>query len=60
MLWELAYTELLFSKTLWPDFGETGDARRARSSTPRGKRRFGARNDGNEEGAEESDEHDTS
>ena len=22
MLWELAYTELLFSTTLWPDFGE--------------------------------------
>ena len=22
MLWEMAYTELLFSTTLWPDFGE--------------------------------------
>jgi len=58
MLWELAYTELLFSSTLWPDFGET-DARDALEQYAARKRRFGARND-LEEGAEESDEHDTS
>ena len=59
MLLELAYTELLFSSTLWPDFGET-DARDALEQYAARKRRFGARNDKEEEGAEESDEHDTS
>ena len=30
LLWQLAYAELVFVETLWPDFGERRPARRAR------------------------------
>jgi undecaprenyl diphosphate synthase len=42
MLWEAAYAELVFSDTLWPDFGED-DLREALAEFANRKRRFGAR-----------------
>ena len=42
MLWEAAYAELVFTDTLWPDFGED-DLRAAVDEFARRQRRFGAR-----------------
>ncbi len=42
LLWQLAYAELFFTQTLWPDFGEA-DMRAALDSFNRRERRFGAR-----------------
>ena len=42
LLWQLAYTELLFTERLWPDFGAE-DLRAAVEEYARRKRRFGAR-----------------
>jgi undecaprenyl diphosphate synthase len=42
MLWQLAYSELVFTDTLWPDFGED-DLRAALEEFARRARRFGAR-----------------
>jgi undecaprenyl diphosphate synthase len=40
LLWQIAYAELYFTPTLWPDFGEE-DYRRALTSFQERKRRFG-------------------
>ena len=42
MLWEAAYAELVFTETLWPDFGES-DLRAAVEAFAARRRRFGAR-----------------
>jgi undecaprenyl diphosphate synthase len=42
LLWQLAYSELVFTDTLWPDFGED-DLRAALEEFARRGRRFGAR-----------------
>jgi undecaprenyl diphosphate synthase len=42
MLWEAAYAELVFTETLWPDFGED-DLRAAVEAYAARIRRFGAR-----------------
>jgi undecaprenyl diphosphate synthase len=42
MLWEVAYAELVFTETLWPDFGED-DLRAALDAYAARQRRFGAR-----------------
>ena len=42
MLWEAAYAELVFTETLWPDFGED-DLRAAVEAYAARSRRFGAR-----------------
>ncbi len=42
MLWQLAYAELVFTDTLWPDFGEA-DLRQALADYASRRRRFGAR-----------------
>ncbi len=42
MLWQLAYAELVFTDTLWPDFGEA-DLRHALADYASRGRRFGAR-----------------
>ncbi|QIB66690.1 polyprenyl diphosphate synthase [Kineobactrum salinum] len=42
MLWDFAYSELYFSNTLWPDFGELEFAR-ALADYARRERRFGLR-----------------
>jgi len=42
MLWQLAYTELVFTETLWPDFGEA-DLHEAMGEYARRRRRFGGR-----------------
>jgi undecaprenyl diphosphate synthase len=42
LLWQLAYAELVFVDTLWPDFGED-DLRRALEDYARRRRRFGGR-----------------
>jgi undecaprenyl diphosphate synthase len=42
LLWQLAYAELVFVDTLWPDFGE-GDLRHALEDYARRRRRFGGR-----------------
>jgi undecaprenyl diphosphate synthase len=42
MLWEAAYAELVFTETLWPDFGES-DLRDALDEFARRQRRFGGR-----------------
>jgi undecaprenyl diphosphate synthase len=42
LLWQLAYSELVFTETLWPDFGEA-DLRAALDEFARRGRRFGAR-----------------
>jgi undecaprenyl diphosphate synthase len=41
-LWQLAYAELVFVETLWPDFGEA-DLRSALGEYARRRRRFGGR-----------------
>jgi undecaprenyl diphosphate synthase len=42
LLWQLAYTELVFVETLWPDFGER-DLRKALDEYANRRRRFGGR-----------------
>jgi undecaprenyl diphosphate synthase len=42
MLWQAAYAELVFTETLWPEFGEA-DLRAALEEFSRRQRRFGAR-----------------
>ncbi|MBA2294121.1 MAG: di-trans,poly-cis-decaprenylcistransferase [Actinobacteria bacterium] len=42
MLWEAAYAELVFTETLWPDFGEA-ELRSAVEAYAARQRRFGAR-----------------
>jgi undecaprenyl diphosphate synthase len=42
LLWQLAYAELVFVETLWPDFGES-DLRRALADYASRRRRFGGR-----------------
>jgi len=42
MLWQLAYAELVFTDTLWPDFGEA-ELRQALADYASRRRRFGAR-----------------
>ena len=42
LLWQLAYAELVFVETLWPDFGERRAARRARGLRARRRRRSAA------------------
>jgi undecaprenyl diphosphate synthase len=42
VLWEAAYAELVFTDTLWPDFGEA-DLRAALDEFARRQRRFGGR-----------------
>src|ERR671914_3150954 len=42
LLWQLAYAELVFVDTLWPDFGEP-QLREALEAYARRRRRFGAR-----------------
>ena len=44
MLWQFAYSELYFTNTLWPDFGELEFAR-ALADYSRRERRFGLRED---------------
>ena len=44
LLWQLAYAELYFTATLWPDFGEA-DMRAALVDFSRRQRRFGCRED---------------
>lgn len=41
LLWQCAYSEFVFTETLWPDFGE-GDLREACSEFKTRERRFGA------------------
>ncbi len=45
LLWQFAYTELYFTNTLWPDFGELEFAR-ALADYSRRERRFGLRQPG--------------
>ena len=42
LLWQLAYAELVFVDTLWPDFGEE-QLRSALEDYARRRRRFGGR-----------------
>ena len=42
LLWQLAYSELVFTETLWPDFGED-DLRTALDAFAQRRRRFGGR-----------------
>jgi undecaprenyl diphosphate synthase len=42
LLWQLAYSELVFVETLWPDFGEDA-LREALAAYARRRRRFGGR-----------------
>jgi len=42
LLWQLAYAELVFTDTLWPDFG-ADDLRAALETFAQRRRRFGAR-----------------
>jgi undecaprenyl diphosphate synthase len=42
LLWQLAYAELVFVETLWPDFGED-DLRSALADYATRRRRFGGR-----------------
>jgi undecaprenyl diphosphate synthase len=42
LLWQLAYSELVFVDTLWPDFG-ADDLRSALDEFARRRRRFGGR-----------------
>ncbi len=42
LLWQLAYSELVFVETLWPDFGPR-DLREALAAYARRRRRFGGR-----------------
>jgi undecaprenyl diphosphate synthase len=42
LLWQLAYSELVFTDKLWPDFGPD-DLRAAVAEYARRRRRFGGR-----------------
>ncbi len=42
LLWQLAYSELVFVDTLWPDFG-AAQLREALADYARRRRRFGGR-----------------
>ena len=42
LLWQLAYAELAFTETLWPDFG-ADDLRTALETFASRRRRFGGR-----------------
>jgi undecaprenyl diphosphate synthase len=42
LLWQSAYSELVFTETLWPDFGEA-ELRQALGEYATRRRRFGAR-----------------
>jgi undecaprenyl diphosphate synthase len=42
LLWQLAYAELVFVETLWPDFGEA-ELQRALADYASRRRRFGGR-----------------
>ena len=42
LLWELAYTELYFANTMWPEFGEA-ELRRALHAYAKRDRRYGGR-----------------
>jgi undecaprenyl diphosphate synthase len=42
LLWQSAYSELVFTETLWPDFGEA-DLRHALGEYASRRRRFGGR-----------------
>jgi len=42
LLWQLAYAELVFVETLWPDFGEA-DLQSALADYASRRRRFGGR-----------------
>jgi undecaprenyl diphosphate synthase len=56
MLWELAYTELLFADAPWPEFGEA-ERRDAMATYAKRQRRFGGRGDvGKREEEEEEEE----
>ena len=44
LLWQLAYTELYFTETLWPDFDET-ELEKALAAFARRERRFGRTGD---------------
>ena len=44
LLWQLAYSELYFTDTLWPDFGEL-DMQRALQSFTERQRRYGGRDE---------------
>lgn len=44
LLWQLAYSELFFTETLWPDFGER-DMREAIESFAQRERRYGGRDE---------------
>lgn len=44
LLWQLAYAELFFTETLWPDFGEQ-DMQQALDSFCARERRYGGRNE---------------
>lgn len=52
MLWQFAYSELYFTETLWPDFGEL-DLARALQDFSRRERRFGRRDTSGGESAGE-------
>lgn len=54
MLWQFAYSELYFTNTLWPDFGEIEFAR-ALADYSRRERRFGLRDDSGLIAAESAD-----
>jgi undecaprenyl diphosphate synthase len=53
LLWQLAYTELYFSETLWPDFGET-DLIAALDWFASRERRFGQTGDQVKDGAQKA------
>ena len=42
LLWQLAYAELVFTETLWPDFG-ADELRASLETFAQRRRRFGAR-----------------
>ncbi|RYE14082.1 MAG: isoprenyl transferase, partial [Rickettsiales bacterium] len=42
LLWQIAYTELFFTKTLWPDFSEQ-DLKEAIIAYQSRERRYGSR-----------------
>ena len=43
LLWQIAYSELVFVDTLWPDFERSATCGARSTSTPRRRRRFGGR-----------------
>ncbi|MEE8059912.1 MAG: polyprenyl diphosphate synthase [Pseudomonadales bacterium] len=55
LLWQLAYTELFFSDTLWPDFDES-DMQAALASYNQRERRYGGRDDNETKSVSEAGE----